>query len=156
MDRLISDLMSLEQFQFKSMRMGESALTTDAMHASLKHLLTHDQGLFLERYGRHLNNDQLKFFEAFKGLIVIHLIQKKENYEVSFHLSKLRAPPPSLKTIKNRRFHYLNKFMDPEYFSEDSIRERYPQLYHEYVGMSSCKAHSKRTIRDCGRATRTL
>lgn len=67
----------------------------------------------------------------------------KEDYEVRWHLNKLRfSKDPTEEeerirtvTVKNRRRAFMDELIrGGEYFSEDAMREREPYLHHEYVG----------------------
>ncbi|EFJ06762.1 hypothetical protein SELMODRAFT_106329 [Selaginella moellendorffii] len=95
-------------------------------------LLHRDAAIFLERYGSRLLLSELTEFECLK-----------EDYEVNWHLKKLRAaknPSPGEQrsraaAVKNRRLAFLEQLVeDGNYFSEEEMRMRCPLLHHEYVG----------------------
>jgi len=113
--------------------------------------------LFLERYGRFLPVDRLKYFDQFSN-----------DYEVAFHLRNLcsshnrpaetkGAPSSSSSSpavlpalIKNRRYAYMTRELArSDYFDEDSMRQRAPELYHYYVGQYGVSANPLQT-RDAG------
>ncbi|KAF9624374.1 hypothetical protein IFM89_010541 [Coptis chinensis] len=95
-------------------------------------LLSKDAAVFLERYGELLTGEELNEFDV-----------KKSDYEVNWHLNKLRSlMNPTVEDVrlrsvkvKNRRRAYMSKLViEGNYFSEDSMREREPYLHHEFVG----------------------
>ena len=89
--------------------------------------------MFVERYGSQLTSNELSEFDLMK-----------DDYEINWHIKRLRSImcPTSEElrmrsvTVKNRRRAYLDKLMcDGHYFSKGAIRERKPNLHHEYAGM---------------------
>ena len=129
---------------------GETYATSELV-TRLVILQKKDPALFLERYGEILQDDELAEFDAFA-----------HDYEVGWHLNRLRrsttqdaqvsrrrlpaacasaAPTeryrasPSRQMRRNRRFRYLEQLPDSDdYFSDHSMRQRAPQLYHQYIG----------------------
>lgn len=93
-------------------------------------LLSRDPGVFLERHGQLLSDEEKKEFEELRNT----------NYEVDFYLGQLNQPVKlvngSISTIvKNRRFAKMEALMsEGEYFSVEEMRQRQPYLYHLYVG----------------------
>ena len=59
-------------------RMSESVPTDEEKRAYLTGLLTHDPGVFLERHGKLLHDQQRQFFEPLRG-----------DYEVNFYMMML-------------------------------------------------------------------
>lgn len=85
-----------------------------------------------ERYGSELSAEELQAFDTMK-----------EDYEVRWHLNKLRFSKDPTKEeerirtvmVKNRRRAFMDELIrGGKYFSEDAMREREPYLHHEYVG----------------------
>ncbi|CAD7703667.1 unnamed protein product [Ostreobium quekettii] len=112
-----------------SMTRANENIDKAVREAHLANLLAHDPSIFLERYGRKLEAEELCRFEALRG-----------DYEVDFYLKQLRPPEnPQASTLKatvnNRRLAFLNKaLMKGDFFSEESMRERAPLLFQEHLG----------------------
>lgn len=95
-------------------------------------LLEKDVALFLEKYGKFLQIQQLDLIETFYC----------ENYEVNWYLRNLKEQLQDISIssltrknrTKNRRFAYLQQLEEQgEYFSEESMKLRDPALYFHYV-----------------------
>ena len=88
-------------------------------------VLRWDPGLFLEKWGKHLNQHHLSYFEEVKG-----------DYYVDFYLKKFRYTEQDMdKKIRNRRYGCLRQLIDKgSYFTEEEMRLRSPLLYETYIG----------------------
>ncbi|CAG8590135.1 22405_t:CDS:10 [Cetraspora pellucida] len=99
-----------------------------------------DPALFLSKWGRFLEKEQLMFFDRLR-----------DDYEVNWHLNNLQSRTSSSSTlaasrninptarhnkqILNRRYRYLiTKLDDTSYFSDEAMEQREPLLYQDYVG----------------------
>ena len=67
MDRLISSLMQKTDFAFKSLRQGE-CIPEASVRRLLEDLLQRDKGLFLERYSRFMDQEELSLFSEYAGI----------------------------------------------------------------------------------------
>jgi len=116
----------------------------DQKQFTLQALISKDPALFLERYGKLLDIEDLRHFEPLR-----------DNYEVNFHIERLsaRLQPTTLvtpssfstgaailfrkrqKLIKNRRYHHLQRMIEEgHYFSQQNCKMRQPLLYDQYIG----------------------
>lgn len=86
-------------------------------------MMNSDPGLFLERYGKMLNDKELKYFSP------------HQNYEVEYYLKTCSDSKTKQTEKRNRRFNKLQQLIkEGDYFSEDAVKSRAPDIYHEYVG----------------------
>ncbi|KAI4498657.1 hypothetical protein M0802_006363 [Mischocyttarus mexicanus] len=113
---------------FKSQQKGDPELTFEEKRTIANDLLKKSHCLFLAKFGHHLNEEHLKYFDSVKD----------ENYEISYHINRLRRHFNNSirqRDIKNRRYEVLKKLIDEgEYFSECEMMKRNPLLYEHLVG----------------------
>ncbi|XP_014606051.1 PREDICTED: vacuolar protein sorting-associated protein 35 isoform X4 [Polistes canadensis] len=113
---------------FKSQQKDDPELTFEEKRTIASDLLKKSYCLFLAKFGHHLNEEYLKYFDSVKD----------ENYEVSYHINRLhRHFNNSIRQrdIKNRRYEALKKLIEEgEYFSECEMMKRNPLLYEHLVG----------------------
>jgi hypothetical protein len=89
----------------------------------LAEMINSDPGLFLERYGEMLNDTELTYFS------------NNNSYEVKRYLTTCQDLKAKETLKRNRRFTKLHQLIEEgDYFSEEAIKSRAPELYHEYVG----------------------
>lgn len=92
-------------------------------------LLERDPGVFLERYGSKLSQQERAQFEPLR-----------DDYEVDFYLKLAEDEEVTAKsglsaTAKNRRLAQLNRLVEEgKYFSEEAMRSRAPLLHQQYIG----------------------
>lgn len=103
--------------------------------AYLSELLQRDPAVFLERYGKLLSTEDLDSFQPLRS-----------DYEVDYWLKQAEAAQTSATaehssqghistTTKNRRLAYMYQLEEQgEYFSEHSMRERQPLIWHDHIG----------------------
>lgn len=100
--------------------------------AYLRKLLSSSPALFLERYGRLLAPLELSAFQPLRSgdYAVDHWVTRLEA------VHQASAQPRRLPTsVKNRRLAYMRRLEDEgDFFSEESMRERAPLLFHELLG----------------------
>lgn len=111
-----------------------------AISAHLSQLIQRDPAVFLERYSSLLSSDDLSRFETLRS-----------NYEVDYWLNQAaaRSQQPAAAdgasakvargslstTTKNRRLAYMYQLeQQGDYFSETTMREREPLIWHEHIG----------------------
>lgn len=106
-----------------------------AIRLYLAELLQRDPAVFLERYSKLLSSEDLSKFEPLRS-----------NYEVDFWLKQAEASSSPATTAhasrghlsttaKNRRLAYMYRLeQQGEYFSETSMRDREPLIWHEHIG----------------------
>lgn len=113
---------------FKSQQKDDPELTFEEKRTIASDLLKKSHCLFLAKFGHHLNEEYLKYFDSVKD----------ENYEISYHINRLhRHFNNSIRQrdIKNRRYEALKKLIEEgEYFSECEMMKRNPLLYEHLVG----------------------
>ncbi|CAO3676336.1 unnamed protein product [Rhizopus stolonifer] len=128
---------NINDIPFKTLRMGETELNDKDKLEQMNAMLESDPGLFLSKWGRYLSQSILSLFQCLQ-----------DNYEVKFYLSSLlyketespttntRNQKSALYTLfQNRRFEYLKrKLRHSDYFSDESMQLREPELYQQYVG----------------------
>lgn len=114
----------------KSQQRGEPDLTERELCEDLHTILCQKPGSFLMRFGKYLNESDLKFFER----------MSTGDYEVGFRVKELqqnlqRTSRARLKTIKNRRYVHLEQLMcGSDYFSDEEMQQRDPLLFEYYIG----------------------
>eukprot|EP00455_Lapot_gusevi_P000493 TRINITY_DN10225_c0_g1_i1.p1 TRINITY_DN10225_c0_g1~~TRINITY_DN10225_c0_g1_i1.p1 ORF type:complete len:377 (+),score=20.02 TRINITY_DN10225_c0_g1_i1:77-1132(+) len=104
----------------------QNSYTIETKVEILVNQLESDPALFLERYGSMLSIDQLAFFDGLP-----------RNASITHLLKKFRAEkgPVGGKQSRNRRLRKLQELTsNSDFFSEQSMQERDPHLFHLYVG----------------------
>ncbi|ORX50001.1 hypothetical protein BCR36DRAFT_412498 [Piromyces finnis] len=133
-DNLVNHIISLK-VDLKSRRYDEEVQTDNVKEQWLKKTLKNDPALFLEKWGKHLKQSDLDYFDPLKNdyEIAYHLKMLKKNIEntKTQNLSKIDSNL-SNKIIRNRRYNYIQKH--PEYFTLENLQERNPYEYEEYIG----------------------
>ncbi|KAG2499351.1 hypothetical protein HYH03_002926 [Edaphochlamys debaryana] len=130
----LSDLpdLSLPSSLYKD---GRESPQPAAVLAYLQALLAKDPAAFLARYGGVLQTQELNHFEALRSA----------DWEVAHWLShygtqRMQADPAAdprrlPARTKNRRLAAMRRLAtEGEYFSEESMRQRAPLLYHQAIG----------------------
>lgn len=106
--------------------------TLSEKQSILNELLTRDIALFLERFGRNLDDETIQLFEPLRG-----------DYEVNYWINQLKM---NLKNnnknksqrivVQNRRFEKMQQLeKEGEYFSIEEMKNRNPTLYAAYIGI---------------------
>lgn len=114
----------------KSQQRGEQDLTEKELCKELHTILRQKPGSFLMRFGKYLNESDLKFFKS----------TLTGDYEVSFRVKELeqdlqKTSRAHSKRIKNRRYVHLEQLMSgSDYFSEEEMQQRDPLLFEYYIG----------------------
>lgn len=128
---------NINDIPFKTLRMGETELNDKDKLEQMNAMLESDPGLFLSKWGRYLSQSILSLFQCLQ-----------DDYEVKFYLSSLLYKETELPTtntrnqksalytlFQNRRFEYLKRELrHSDYFSDESMQLREPELYQQYVG----------------------
>lgn len=114
----------------KSQQRGEPELAEAQLFEELYDILCQKPGLFLMRFGKHLDESHLGCFEG----------RAASDYEVAFRLKALRknlerTSKACSKAVKNRRYVCLEELMNnSKYFSEEEMQQREPLLFEYYIG----------------------
>jgi len=93
----------------------------------IEETLVSTPGLFLERYGAHVKEEHLCYFESLRS----------DDYSLNFHISQIKERLLDTKNllVKNRRYAALKKLVkEGNYFSENEMKSRNPLLYDQLVG----------------------
>ncbi|KAK2575195.1 hypothetical protein KPH14_003230 [Odynerus spinipes] len=113
---------------FKSQQKDDPELTCEEKQTIANNLLTKSHCLFLAKFGRHLCEEHLKYFDR----------HKEDDYEISYHINRLQRHfnnSTRQRDIKNRRYEALKKLIEEgKYFSEQEMMKRNPLLYEHLVG----------------------
>lgn len=113
---------------FKSQQKDDPELTFEEKKTIARNLLQKSHCLFLAKFGYHLCEEHLKYFDK----------SKKDDYEISYHINRLQRHFNNVtrqRDIKNKRYEALKKLIEEgEYFSESEMMKRNPLLYEHLVG----------------------
>jgi hypothetical protein len=122
-DSVVRNAMSHPRFQLRSMQRDEFEPTEEEKYNTLKSLLDKDPAIFLERYGVYLGGKSLLEFKRINN-----------NYEVEWYVNNLQQKlDPAIKkeqeqVRRNRRYIYLAQLLKTDYFSEENMRLREPNV----------------------------
>ena len=112
---------------FKHQQRGEPDLSQDEKMEIAKNILKKNPVTFLERFGKHLAEEDLEYFAPFK-----------DQYEVKFYMKEIRKYLDDAKNkqkIRNRRYEAMKKLMvETDYFGDEEMKARNPFLYDQLVG----------------------
>lgn len=125
----VEGLIHRSSFEPKEPLRGGPPLEAAQLLERLARLLTHDPALFLERYGRSLTLAELSYFDPPEG-------GAPASYEVCWHLGSLRRTAAERETTRrNRRFRAMQELLaSGDFFSDNALLERAPELYHTHIG----------------------
>lgn len=127
---IVSFITSQKDAFFKSQQRDEADLSNDEKTAIVRKLFESDLSLFLYRYGKYLNENQLNFtLDCVTGtnkddiIMQIEELKKKERMKQS--------------TVKNRRYNALQKMLqeDSTYFSNTEMQSRCPYQFEQMVSV---------------------
>lgn len=114
----------------KSQQRGEPDFTEKQLCNFLYTSLKQKPGAFLARFGKHLDERDLHYFD--------NLLEK--DFEVNFRVKELQktlsqSSKERLKRVRNRRYECLKQLMAKStYFTEEEMRQRNPLLFEYYIG----------------------
>lgn len=112
---------------FKHQQRNDPDLTESEKYKIAEDILSKSKSLFLERFWKHLELEDISYFKAFSN-----------EYTVDFYLKEIQKSKTSncdLNRIKNRRYKAMQQLLsEGEYFSEDEMKYRDPFLYEQMVG----------------------
>ncbi|XP_058980764.1 coiled-coil domain-containing protein 97 [Musca domestica] len=137
---ILKDLSENSKIVFKSQQRGEAELLQSEKIQLAKDVYQRNPQTFLIRFGSYM---QQKHLEDFARLSIAD--SDEEMYcMVSEYQRKLKTRQQD---VKNRRYVALQRLIqDGEYFSEQEMMKRSPELYHELVGQHLSK--EERQMRD--------
>lgn len=114
----------------KSQQRGEPDSSEAELYHILHNILIQKPGAFLSRFGKYLDEADLRNFDPLL----------ESSFEVRYRVGELervlhQSSKSRMKTIKNRRYKYLQKLMgESDYFSDEMMRQRDPLLFEYYIG----------------------
>lgn len=137
---------NVDAIPFKSLQADEPEPTNEEKIATMARVAEGDPGLFLSRWGQYLPRAILEYFQPLRGMLYNQTSYLKStdieqysdlDYEVDFYLQRLMDEPskPQQRIVSNRRYEYLKRHLrESSYFSDESMQQREPVLYEQYVG----------------------
>ncbi|XP_076359822.1 coiled-coil domain-containing protein 97 [Tachypleus tridentatus] len=120
------DRVSKSNAFFKNQQRGEADLTVEQKWEIAEEILNKSHSLFLQRFSKYLEFEDLVYFEPFKN-----------DYDVEFYLKEIKKRLDSKRNtvkVRNRRYEALQKLIkEGTYFSDTEMKKRNPLLYEEMV-----------------------
>uniref|UniRef100_A0A2L2YN52 Coiled-coil domain-containing protein 97 n=1 Tax=Parasteatoda tepidariorum TaxID=114398 RepID=A0A2L2YN52_PARTP len=111
---------------FKSQQIGDSDLTFAEKREIASDVLHHNMPLFLQRYWKYVNVEDIDYFNSY------------QDYEAKFYIQEIlrnNNVRSSKARIRNRRYEALKKLVDESsYFSDAEMKKRNPFLYEQLIG----------------------
>jgi hypothetical protein len=146
------DKLKASEFEVRTPRPSEPPLPLAAKLVRAREMLESDPALFLEKFGALLGRDELNYFAALTTdyevnhwathyttvLKMRSIFADGEDCGVDGGLSKAK--------IRNRRLYYLTHVLVPggNYYSDEEMKERSPDLFQQYVGQFQRQSASSR------------
>lgn len=128
----ISELISFITCQkdafFKSQQRDEADLSTDEKTAIVRKLFETDPSLFLYRYGKYLNENQLNF--------TLECVTCTNKDDIIMQIEQLKKKDRIKQSVvKNRRYNALQKMLqeNSNYFSNSEMQTRNPYQFEQMV-----------------------
>ncbi|XP_059617134.1 coiled-coil domain-containing protein 97 [Phlebotomus argentipes] len=128
--KIIENICLNDQVFFKSQQIDDPELTRDEKEEIVKSLWNKKDSLFLDRFGKFIDQENLVYFEE-KGLT------GDEEYIVRQQLERLRKWHKNRGVeVRNRRYAAMQKMIaeNSSYFTETEMMNREPLLYDQLVG----------------------
>jgi len=128
-----------------SLSRNDEPITQETRFAYLRNLLTHDPGVFLERYGDDLLEIELEYFiplrrTSYEIDFYMKLLEDKNTSNVRGKAATVASPSAVARknaAVKNRRLAKLELLEKEGYFKMEAMRSREPYLHHLYIGQYS-------------------
>ncbi|XP_050322017.1 coiled-coil domain-containing protein 97 [Bactrocera neohumeralis] len=136
----ICDFLSFnEQIIFKSQQIDDPELLRDEKVKIAREIYRKSAQTFLMRFGSFLDEQHLATFAQ------IVIANKETNDEIAVLLTDYRNKLHTRKRdVKNRRYAAMQQLIsDGEYFSEQEMMKRAPELYQELIGQYLSDAEKK-------------
>ncbi|XP_013794346.1 coiled-coil domain-containing protein 97-like [Limulus polyphemus] len=123
---MLLDRVSKSSAFFKNQQRGEADLTVEQKWEIANEILNKSHSLFLQRFGKYLEFEDLVYFEPYRNI-----------YDVEFYLKEIKKRLDSKRNtvnVRNRRYEALQKLIkEGTYFSDREMKKRNPLLYEEMV-----------------------
>lgn len=125
-DRLVNFL-AASSIEVKSQQRYEPDLTYEERKEIIENLLEEKPGQFLYRFGKHLEQEHLHYFQKYEGDVEVDYFLAEALKYKNKHTAKI--------TVRNRRYAALQKMRrSGDYFSEQEMERRDPLLYDYLIG----------------------
>ncbi|KAJ6638127.1 Coiled-coil domain-containing protein 97 [Pseudolycoriella hygida] len=127
--KMIDHLVSENKAFFRSQQINDPDITDMERRSIAENLLHESHTKFLFRFGSHLQEEHLSFFDSQR-------YSSNDEYEIKFLLKDIRTKlKHRARDVRNRRFMALQKMLDSTtYFSEKEMMCREPLLYEQLIG----------------------
>lgn len=114
---------------FRSQQINDPDITDNERRSIAEQLLLESHKKFLFRFGAHLKEDHLRFFEN-------RPYSENDEYEITYLLKDLQLKLKNrARDVRNRRYMALQKMLDTTtYFTEKEMMSREPLLYEQLIG----------------------
>lgn len=114
---------------FRSQQINDPDITDKERRSIAEKLLQQSHKKFLFRFGSHIKEEHLRFFEN-------QCYSSEDEYEVKYLLKDIRTKLKNrVRDVRNRRFAALQRMLDTTtYFSEKEMMFREPLLYEQLIG----------------------
>ncbi|KJH49650.1 hypothetical protein DICVIV_04196 [Dictyocaulus viviparus] len=122
-ESLFERILKVPDVFYRHQQNGEPDLSVDDKRTILQDLLISNKALFLQRYGKYMNNDDCVLF------------RNESDPMITYMISQIEMRKSDVQNQKTRRFLMLQKLKEKgKYFSDEKMREREPYLYDVMVG----------------------
>lgn len=138
---MINHLVLENKAYFRSQQINDPDITENERRSIAEKLLQQSHKSFLFRFGAHIKEEHLSYFEDQR-------YSSDDEYEMKYLLNDIRTKLKNrVRDVRNRRYVALQKMLDSTtYFSEKEMMSREPLLYEQLIGRYM--TDSERRLRD--------
>lgn len=140
---MINHLILENKAFFRSQQINDPDLTDNERRSIAEQLLHQSHKKFLFRFGSHIKDEHLSFFETQN--------YTDDEYEIKYLLKDIRTKLKNrVRDVRNRRYMALqNMLATTTYFSEKEMMSREPLLYEQLIGQYMTDSEKRlRDLRD--------
>lgn len=114
---------------FRSQQINDPDITDSERRSIAEQLIHESHKKFLFRFGSHIKEEHLSFFENQR-------YSSDDEYEMKYLLKDIRTKLKNrVRDVRNRRYVAMQKMLDSTtYFSEKEMMSREPLLYEQLIG----------------------
>lgn len=126
---MIDHLVNENKAFFRSQQINDPDITDKERRSIAEKLLQESHKKFLFRFGAHIKEEHLSFFDN-------QCYSSEDEYEIKYLLKDIRTKLKNrVRDVRNRRYVALQKMLDTTtYFSEKEMMSREPLLYEQLIG----------------------
>lgn len=126
---MINHLVLENKAYFRSQQIDDPDITDTERRTISEELLQQSHKKFLFRFGSHIKEEHLTFFENQR-------YSSDDEYEIKYLVTQIRTKLKNrVRDVRNRRYMALQKMLDTTtYFSEKEMMSREPLLYEQLIG----------------------